>query len=55
MMKRRDFVKYGVGGLATLVVGSKMPWLMDNPAYAAVQTQDPEFHHHRCRQRDGDA
>ena len=34
-MKRRDFIKYGAGGLATLVVGTKMPWLMDNPAYAA--------------------
>jgi hypothetical protein len=42
-MKRRDFVKYGVGGLATLVVGSKMPWLMDNPAYAAVQTKTLYF------------
>jgi len=42
-MKRRDFVKYGVGGLATLVVGSKMPWLMDNPAYAAAQTQNLNF------------
>jgi FtsP/CotA-like multicopper oxidase with cupredoxin domain len=42
-MKRRDFIKYGMGGLATLVVGTKMPWLMDNPAYAAVQTQNLNF------------
>ena len=42
-MKRRDFIKYGVGGIATLVVGTKMPWVMDNPAYAAVQTQTLNF------------
>src|SRR5512140_1762013 len=42
-MKRRDFIKYGMGGLATLVVGTKMPWLMDNPAYAAVQVQTLNF------------
>ena len=35
MMKRRDFIKYGAGGLAAIVVGTKMPWLMDNPAYAS--------------------
>jgi hypothetical protein len=34
-MERRDFLKFGAGGLAALVVGSKMPW-MDNRAYAAV-------------------
>ena len=34
-MKRRDFIKYGMGGLGALVVGTKMPWLMDNPAYAS--------------------
>jgi FtsP/CotA-like multicopper oxidase with cupredoxin domain len=34
-MERRDFLKFGAGGLAALVVGSRMPW-MDNKAYAAV-------------------
>ncbi|MHB8069311.1 MAG: multicopper oxidase domain-containing protein [Desulfobaccales bacterium] len=34
-MKRREFIKYGTGGLAALVVGTKMPWVMDNPAYAS--------------------
>lgn len=42
-MKRRDFIKYGMGGLTTLVVGSKMPWLMDNPAYGAVQARTLNF------------
>ncbi len=42
-MKRRDFIKYGAGGLTTLVVGSKLPWLMDNPAYAAVQVRTINF------------
>ncbi len=35
MMKRRDFIKYGAGGLAALVMGPKLSWLMDNPAYAS--------------------
>ncbi len=26
-MNRRDFVKYSIGGLATVVVGSQIPWL----------------------------
>lgn len=34
-MKRRDFIKCGMGGLGALVVGSKLSWLMDNPAYAS--------------------
>lgn len=42
-MKRRDFVKVGTTGLAALVVGSKMPWLMANPAYAAVPVTTVNF------------
>lgn len=42
-MKRRDFIKYGMGGLATIVVGTKIPWIMDNPAYAAAQVQTLSF------------
>ncbi|MBI5101156.1 MAG: multicopper oxidase domain-containing protein [Nitrospirae bacterium] len=37
-MKRRDFLKYGAGSMAALVVGSEMPWLMESRAYAAFQT-----------------
>jgi len=37
-MERRDFLKYGAAGLAGLIVGSEMPWLLENPAYAAVQS-----------------
>lgn len=39
-MKRRDFIKYGVGGLATLVIGSRIPGLQIDEAFAAVQTLD---------------
>jgi len=35
MMKRRDFVKYGATGLAAIVMGPKLGWLMDDPAYAS--------------------
>ena len=34
-MKRRDFVKYGASGLAAIVMGPKLAWLTDNPAYAS--------------------
>lgn len=43
-IKRRDFLKYGLSGAAALVVGTKMPWLMKNEAYAAVHTQTLNFH-----------
>jgi FtsP/CotA-like multicopper oxidase with cupredoxin domain len=33
-MKRRDFIKYSAGGLATIAIGSKMGF-MNTPAYAA--------------------
>jgi FtsP/CotA-like multicopper oxidase with cupredoxin domain len=36
-VSRRDFLKYGVGGL---VVGSQLSWLLENKAYAATQTLD---------------
>jgi FtsP/CotA-like multicopper oxidase with cupredoxin domain len=43
-MRRRDFLKYGLGGVAALVVGSKIPWLMEDEAYAAVHTQTLNIH-----------
>ena len=35
-MDRREFLKHTGVGMATLVVGSGMPWIFDNPAYAAA-------------------
>jgi FtsP/CotA-like multicopper oxidase with cupredoxin domain len=32
-----------MGGLVTIVVGTKMPWIMNNPAYAAAQVQTLNF------------
>jgi FtsP/CotA-like multicopper oxidase with cupredoxin domain len=43
-IKRRDFLKYGLGGAAALIVGSEIPWLMENKAYAGVRTQTLNFH-----------
>jgi hypothetical protein len=42
-MKRRDFLKYTGGGIAALVVGSGMPWIFENDAYAAVPVQTLNF------------
>lgn len=42
-MNRRDFLKYAGGGIATLVVGSGMPWIFENNAYAAVRVQRLDF------------
>ena len=36
-MKRRDFLKISAAGVATLVVGSHLPWLGIKDAYAANQ------------------
>jgi FtsP/CotA-like multicopper oxidase with cupredoxin domain len=41
---RRDFIKCGLGGMATLVVGSGMSWLMQDKANAAVHVQALNFH-----------
>lgn len=35
-MNRRDFLKYGIGGVAAVVVGTRIPWLQG--ALAATQT-----------------
>ena len=43
-ISRRSFLKHGASGLAALVVGTRMPWLMENEAYAAVQVQTLNFH-----------
>ncbi|MBI5741042.1 MAG: multicopper oxidase domain-containing protein [Nitrospirae bacterium] len=37
-INRRDFLKYGIGGVATIVVGSKIPGFLTSEAHAAVQT-----------------
>ncbi|MBI4283229.1 MAG: multicopper oxidase domain-containing protein [Chloroflexi bacterium] len=37
-ISRRDFIKYAGGGVAALVVGSKLSWALSNPAFAATQT-----------------
>ncbi|MDP3879117.1 MAG: multicopper oxidase domain-containing protein [Dehalococcoidales bacterium] len=37
-LSRRDFLKYSIGGMAVLVIGSRLSWLANNPAYAATQT-----------------
>jgi hypothetical protein len=42
-VNRRDFLKYTGGGIAALVVGSGMPWIFENEAYAAVQVQTLNF------------
>ncbi len=44
-INRREFLRYGIAGVATILVGSrilKIPGLVTNGAYAAVQTLD--FH-----------
>lgn len=42
-IKRRDFLKYGLGGAAALIVGSEIPWLMENKAFAGVRVQTLNF------------
>ncbi|MGG3470606.1 multicopper oxidase domain-containing protein [Neobacillus pocheonensis] len=43
-MKRRDFVKYAGGGIASLVVGSVMPsWISKNPLLATTAKQVQEL------------
>jgi FtsP/CotA-like multicopper oxidase with cupredoxin domain len=39
-VSRREFLKAGVGGAATIVVGSKLGWLGASPALAATQVLD---------------
>ncbi|MFB3886431.1 MAG: multicopper oxidase domain-containing protein [Thermodesulfobacteriota bacterium] len=43
-MKRREFLKMGIGGLAALVVGSEIPWITENNVYAGVRVQALNFH-----------
>ena len=43
-ISRRSFLKYGASGMAALVVGTRIPWLMENEAYGAVQVQTLNFH-----------
>lgn len=37
-ISRRDFLKYSIGGVAVLVVGSRLSWVLKEVAYAATQT-----------------
>ncbi|MBI2846917.1 MAG: multicopper oxidase domain-containing protein [Chloroflexi bacterium] len=43
-VNRREFLKYAAGGIATLVIGSKLGWVLKSPAYAAAQVQSLDFH-----------
>jgi len=42
-VNRRDFIKYGLGGAAALVVGSGMPWMTENKAQAGIHVQELKF------------
>ena len=42
-LNRREFIKFGAGGMAALVVGAKMPWILDNEAFAAAPVQSLNF------------
>ncbi len=37
IISRRDFIKYAGGGVAVLIIGSKLSWALNNPAYAATE------------------
>ncbi len=43
-VSRREFVKYGLGGIAALVVGSEIPWVLGNKAHAAAHVETLNFH-----------
>jgi hypothetical protein len=43
MKTRREFLKYTAGGISALVVGKAIPGIMEDEAYAAVQTQTLRF------------
>ena len=46
IISRREFLKYSIGaagGMAVVVVGSKLSWLSLNPAYAQAVTQTLHF------------
>jgi hypothetical protein len=40
---RRDFLKYGLGGMTAVIVGSGMPW-MEKEAHGAVRVETLNFH-----------
>jgi hypothetical protein len=42
-VSRRDFIKYAGGGIAALVVGSKMNWILRDPNYASAAVQTIKF------------
>jgi FtsP/CotA-like multicopper oxidase with cupredoxin domain len=44
-INRRQFIKYAGGGIAALVVGTRLSWVFENPVYvaAAVQTIELEI------------
>ena len=43
-ISRRQFIKYGGGGLAALAVGSQLRWVLESPHFAAAQVQALDFH-----------
>ncbi|MFP5212449.1 MAG: multicopper oxidase domain-containing protein [Acidobacteriota bacterium] len=42
-MERRKFLKYASAGLSALVVGSRLPWVLENDAFAALPVQRLNF------------
>ena len=43
-VSRRDFVKYSLGGMSALVVGSGMSWMMGDKAHAGVRAETLNLH-----------
>jgi len=43
LMNRRQFLAWGAGGIAALVVGGVIPGVSDNPAFAATTVQQLKF------------
>ena len=43
-MSRRDFLKYAGGGMAVVVVGSKLNWTLGTRGWAAAATHTIDFH-----------
>ncbi len=43
-MNRREFLKYGGGGVAVIVVGSKLGWMLKNSPHAAAVVRTLDMH-----------
>ena len=42
-LNRRGFIRYGLGSIATFIVGSEIPWIFENEAHASVKDFDFTF------------